>query len=54
MAIGSTNVEKLLGGKVEAVAETTDLVATEGGDLLDFASKVKAIISPRRGFVSLL
>lgn len=54
MAIGSTNVEKLLGGKVEVTAEVADLVATEGGDLFDFTSKVKAVISPRRGFVNLL
>ncbi len=53
IAIGSTNVEKLLGGKVET-AETRDFIATEGGDLLDFNSKVKAVISPRRGFVHLL
>ena len=55
MAIGSTNVEKLLGGKVEtALSADVDLVATEGGDLLDFTSKVKAVISPRRGLVDLL
>ena len=55
MAIASTNIEKLLGGKVEASAEQLgDLVATEGGDLLDFTSKVVAVISPRRGFVDLL
>ena len=29
-------------------------VSTEGGDLLDFSSKVKAIISPRRGLVDLV
>ena len=53
MAIGSTNIEKLLGGKVEAAA-VQDLVATEGGDLLDFGSKVVAVLSPRRGSVNLL
>ncbi|GJE95448.1 carbohydrate esterase family 9 protein [Phanerochaete sordida] len=53
MAIGSTNIETLLGGKVgAAVAE--DLVATEGGDLLDFGSKVIAVLSPRRESVNLL
>jgi hypothetical protein len=53
IAIASTNVAKLLGGKV-VVADDYELVATEGGDLLDFSSKVKAIISPRRGLVDLL
>ncbi|EKM54380.1 uncharacterized protein PHACADRAFT_123385 [Phanerochaete carnosa HHB-10118-sp] len=53
MAIASTNVEKLLGGKVEA-AWAGDLVATEGGDLLDFNSKVVAVLSPKRGAVNLL
>lgn len=55
MAIGSTNVEKLLGAKVGNTAvSAVDLVATEGGDLLDFTSKVKAVISPGRGYVDLL
>lgn len=54
IAIASTNVEKLLGGKVEAASEAAELVATEGGDLLDFGSKVRAVISPRRGCVDLL
>lgn len=53
MALASTNVEKLLGGKVE-IEDQYELVATEGGDLLDFSSKVRAVISPRRGFVDLL
>ena len=53
IALGSTNVEKLLGGKVD-VADDREFVATEGGDLLAFKSKVKAVISPRRGFVHLL
>jgi len=53
MAIASTNIEKLLGGKVEA-AWAGDLVATEGGDLLDFNSKVVAVLSPKHGFVNLL
>ncbi|KIP04854.1 hypothetical protein PHLGIDRAFT_129239 [Phlebiopsis gigantea 11061_1 CR5-6] len=55
LAIGSTNVEKLLGGKVgTATPSAVDLVATEGGDLLDFTSKVKAVISPKSGSVNLL
>ncbi|KAI0690097.1 composite domain of metallo-dependent hydrolase [Cytidiella melzeri] len=53
ISMGSTNVAKLLGGKVE-IANDHDLVATEGGDLLDFSSKVRAVISPRRGVVDLL
>lgn len=51
-AIASTNVEKLLGGKVDPTER--DFVATEGGDLFDLKSKVKAVISPRQGFVHLL
>ena len=53
LALGSTNVEKLLGSKTEAFAQG-DLVATQGGDLLDFGAKVVAVISPRRGLVDLL
>ena len=52
-AIASTNVEKLLGGKVDPDAER-EFVATEGGDLFDMKSKVRAVISPRQGFVHLL
>lgn len=44
-AIGSTNIEKLLGGKVDS--DKADLVATQGGDLLD-GSRVAAVISPMR------
>jgi len=44
IALGSTNVEKLLGGLVE-IAEPRDLVATEGGSLMEFSSKVVAVIS---------
>ncbi len=56
IAIGSTNVQKLLGGEVEAevASNTYELIATEGGDLLDFGSKVVAVISPRRGVVDWL
>ncbi|PSR81135.1 hypothetical protein PHLCEN_2v6470 [Hermanssonia centrifuga] len=53
IALGSTNVEKLLGGKVET-SEAHELVATEGGDLFDLGSRVRAVISPRRGLVDLL
>jgi len=52
LAMASTNVEKLLG--VTEHAANTDLVATRGGDLLSFESKVVATISPRRGLVDLL
>lgn len=52
MAIASSNVEKLLGGKGEE--DMYELVATEGGDLLDPSSKVRAVISPKRGLVDLL
>jgi len=52
LAMASTNVERLLG--ISEHAQNTDLVATRGGDLLSFESKVVAIISPRRGLVDLL
>jgi len=32
---------------------TSDLVATHGGDLFSFESKVVGVISPRRGYVDL-
>ncbi|KAI0748925.1 composite domain of metallo-dependent hydrolase [Fomes fomentarius] len=51
LALVSANVEKLLG--VETDGLQSDLVATVGGDLLDF-SKVIGVISPRRGVVDLL
>ena len=53
IASGSTNVEKLLGGKAKA-AKDYDLVPTEGGDILDISSRVKAVISSKRGLVELL
>jgi hypothetical protein len=53
LALGSTNIEALLGVKAD-VAETPDLVATEGGDLMNMESKVVGIISSRRGVVDLL
>ena len=50
IALASTNLEKLLG-----IHEPhDDLVATIGGDLFDFTSKVAAVISPRRGLVDIL
>ena len=52
LALASTNLEKLLGGK--GTSESAhDLVATKGGDLLDFESKIVAVISCRRGLVDL-
>lgn len=54
LALASTNLEKLLGGKGGSAQYAHDLVATRGGDLLDFGSKVVAVISPKRGNVDLL
>lgn len=52
IALGSTNVEKLLGGDIDS-EDVHDMVVTEGGDLLDFESKVVGVISPRRRTVDL-
>ena len=52
IALASTNTEKLLGVDPET-ARLGDLVATEGGDMLDIQSKVVGVISPRRGQVEL-
>lgn len=56
IALGSTNVEKLLGGQTDEfdVASMRDMVVTQGGGLLDVSSKVVAVISPRRAAVDLL
>ncbi|KAJ7841313.1 carbohydrate esterase family 9 protein [Mycena olivaceomarginata] len=51
LALGSTNVAKLLGAKLPRKL-TQDLVATRGGDLLSFNSKVVAVISGSPGFSS--
>jgi hypothetical protein len=51
LALGSTNVQKLLGADVEA--EEQDLVATRGGDLLTMQAKVVAHVSPRQSKVML-
>ncbi|THH10380.1 hypothetical protein EW145_g1372 [Phellinidium pouzarii] len=53
IALASTNVERLLGVDSKT-ALLGDLVATEGGDLLDIESKVVGVISPRRAQVDLL
>lgn len=50
IALVTTNLEKLLGLK----EPNTDLIATTGGTLLDFESKVVAVISPKRGLVDIL
>lgn len=43
--MASSNIQSLLGVHVED--GDGDLVATRGGDLLSFQSKVVAVISPR-------
>lgn len=50
--MGGINIEKLLGLVRESA--TIDLVATKGGDLLDFGAEVVAIISPTEKSVNLL
>ncbi|KAI0361764.1 carbohydrate esterase family 9 protein [Trametes cingulata] len=50
LALASVNVEKLLGIKSDGLR--SDLVATRGGDLLEF-SKVVGVLSPRRGLVDI-
>ncbi|KAH9892482.1 hypothetical protein C8Q73DRAFT_732800 [Cubamyces lactineus] len=51
LALASVNVERLLGLEIDP--EDRDLVATVGGDLLDFEGKVAAVISPRQGAVDI-
>ncbi|KAJ6570163.1 carbohydrate esterase family 9 protein [Mycena vulgaris] len=51
LALGSTNIVKLLTGESLLQHEQGDMVATMGGDLLDFGSKVVAVLSPSRGLV---
>ncbi|KAI0630254.1 hypothetical protein C8Q77DRAFT_1137203 [Trametes polyzona] len=50
-ALVSTNVERLLG--MDRDPKEQDLVATVGGDLLDFEGKVVAVISPRQEAVDI-
>ncbi|KAG6900265.1 hypothetical protein C0993_000718 [Termitomyces sp. T159_Od127] len=45
LALGTVNVQKLLG--VEVDAAKVDLVVTRGGELLDFDSKVVAVLSSK-------
>ena len=49
--MGSTNLERLLTGYVSV--EGVEMVATQGGGLLDMNSRVVAVISPRKGLVDL-
>jgi hypothetical protein len=49
--MASSNVELLFG--LESDPEDSDYIATRGGDLLSFESKVIAVISNRRGVVEL-
>ena len=64
LMLGSVNMEKLLGGGEEDDLESDvgdsegsiwkgELVATVGGDLLEFGSKVVAVVSARRGLVDI-
>ncbi|KAJ7678491.1 carbohydrate esterase family 9 protein [Mycena rosella] len=48
LALGSTNIMQLLTGNSRLHG---DMVATRGGDLLDFGTKVVAALSPTRGLV---
>ncbi|KAI0779702.1 hypothetical protein C8Q74DRAFT_1447183 [Fomes fomentarius] len=50
-ALASSSVEKLLG--LDLNTGEHDLVATAGGDLLDYEGKVIAVISPRRKLVDI-
>ena len=51
IALASTKLERLLGGK--GGPKRMDLVATEGGDLLELGSKVVGVMSPSRGSTDL-
>jgi len=50
IAIGTTNLEKLLGLEVKTQG---DLVAYRGGDIFEMTSKVVAVISESRAHVDL-
>jgi hypothetical protein len=52
LALASVNIEKLLG--VKSGHSQGDLVATRGGTLLDFQSRVVGLISSSRGVVDLV
>ena len=50
-ALATINLAKLLG--LEYDRGLHDLVATAGGDLIDYEGKVIAVISPRREIVDI-
>ncbi|KAJ7056657.1 carbohydrate esterase family 9 protein [Mycena amicta] len=50
-ALVSTNIEQLLARPPKSGGYERDLVATRGGELLSFDSKVVAVLSPRRKLV---
>ncbi len=49
IALVTTNLNKALGFK----SNSFDLVGYEGGDVFNFESKVKVVLSPLRGVVDL-
>jgi len=49
LELASTKVEQLVG--LNVADEDRDLVATKGGELLEFEGKVTAVISNKRGVV---
>jgi len=51
LSLVTTNLEELLG--VRSSAESYDLVAYRGGDVLEFGSKAVAVVSPLREAVEL-
>lgn len=51
IALVSTNFDRLFG---ISAGDHADLVATTGGSLFDYSSKVAAIISSRRGLVDII
>jgi len=57
LLLGTVNMFKLLGveenldGSEDVLSYNGELVATAGGDLLEFGTKVVAVASSRRGFV---
>lgn len=55
LEIASTNIDSLLGLDVEAGEEVDAgaLIATKGGDLLDFEGKVVAVLQKELGVVHL-
>ena len=52
LALASTNLAALLGA--EDALKEPELVAYQGGDIFDFASKPVAVLSAGRGVVDLL